>query len=122
MFDRPEAAEVVAEPVDDLPPATMIRSVRRDGGKIIVSGVTTDNGEIASVTVNGKPAKFMTSAPGVVDWTIAIGVPDWYAANNGYWRKTVLSLSVAIDPACASLFRKWIISMPTYPAPAKLSE
>src|SRR5262249_32381313 len=44
------------EPVDDLPPATMITSVRRRQGKLAVRGVSEDNGAIASVTVNGRPA------------------------------------------------------------------
>ncbi len=39
-------------PVDDLPPATIITSVRRDGGKLLVRGVSHDNGEIIAVTVN----------------------------------------------------------------------
>ena len=45
--------------VDDEPPATVITSARwsDDGKTLTVRGVTSDNAETASVTVNGKPAK-----------------------------------------------------------------
>ena len=62
-------------PIDDLPPATMIRSVRRERSKWIVAGVTADNGEVASVLVNGKSAALTATAPGVVDWTITLDAP-----------------------------------------------
>jgi hypothetical protein len=60
------------EPIDDLPPATMITSVRREGDKTIVRGVSHDNGEFKSVTVNGRPAKIVSSGAGVADWEIAL--------------------------------------------------
>jgi hypothetical protein len=62
------------QPVDDLPPATLITSVRRSGGKLIVRGVAEDNGEIASVSVNGEPAR-LTAAGGVMDWEITLVAP-----------------------------------------------
>ena len=60
---RVRAAEVegvefpqLLDPVDDLPPATIITSVRKEGGKLLVRGVTQDNGEVA--TVDGeRPAR-----------------------------------------------------------------
>src|SRR5262249_52655839 len=54
------------DPVDDLPPATMITSatVEKDG-KLHVTGITHDNGEIASVSVNGHPAKAVFAQPGL---------------------------------------------------------
>jgi len=63
------------EPIDDLPPSTIIRSIHRDNGKLTITGVTTDNGDIASVTVNGHAAKLTPSAPGVVDWQIQLDAP-----------------------------------------------
>ena len=44
-------------PVDDLPPATVITRVERRDGKLVVRGTTSDNGTVAKVTVNGRPAK-----------------------------------------------------------------
>ena len=61
-------------PIDDLPPATIITSVRRDGDKLIVQGVTHDNGQIAEVKINGQAAKTIASAVdgGVIDWEISL--------------------------------------------------
>jgi hypothetical protein len=56
------------DPVDDLPPATVITSVRRDGEKLIVRGVSSDNGEVAKVEVNGVPAKLSSVVPGMTEW------------------------------------------------------
>jgi hypothetical protein len=65
---------VLLDPVDDLPPATIITSVRRAvDGTLLVSGVSHDNGEVAAVTVNGKPATIVASHAGVADWKITIG-------------------------------------------------
>jgi hypothetical protein len=50
------------KPVDDLPPTTVITFA---SGRI-VRGTTIDNGEIKSVTVNGKPAKAL--APNFLEW------------------------------------------------------
>jgi len=63
------------EPVDDLPPATMITDCRREGAKLVVRGVSTDNGTIASVTVNGTQATITRNIHGVADWTATI-VPN----------------------------------------------
>jgi hypothetical protein len=63
------------EPVDDLPPATMIRSVRWEGLKVVVNGVSCDNGEVAGVTVNGLAAKLLGAGPGVVDWMVTVDAP-----------------------------------------------
>src|SRR5262245_55969135 len=38
------------QPVDDLPPATIITAAVRRGDKVIVTGITHDNGDIVSVT------------------------------------------------------------------------
>jgi G8 domain len=71
------------DPVDDLPPATVILSVQRKNGRLIVRGVTHDDGTVKSVSVNGKPATIMSSEPGVADWRIelpATGVQKLTAA------------------------------------------
>jgi hypothetical protein len=63
------------DPVDDLPPATIITSARRDGGKLHVSGISHDNGEIDSVTVNARAASIDSAAAGVVRWSITLEEP-----------------------------------------------
>jgi hypothetical protein len=45
------------DPVDDLPPATVITHVRREGGKLVVRGTTSDNGTVTKVMVNGQAAR-----------------------------------------------------------------
>jgi hypothetical protein len=62
------------QPVDDLPPATIITSIVRDGDTLTVRGVSHDNGEITRVTVNGKPAEVSASAVrgGVIDWHVSL--------------------------------------------------
>lgn len=64
------------DPVDDLPPATIITSVVRSGDKLRVSGISHDNGDIVSVTVNGATAKFVSNRIGVADWSIEVPVPS----------------------------------------------
>ena len=60
--------------VDDLPPASVITSVRRRDGKAIVSGTTHDDGDIVSVQVNGHDAALIAVTDGVVDWRAEIAV------------------------------------------------
>ena len=45
------------DPVDDVPPATVITHVRREGGKVIVRGTTSDNGTVKRVLVSGTEAR-----------------------------------------------------------------
>jgi hypothetical protein len=59
---------VLLEPVDDLPPATIVTSIRVEGDQIRVAGVTQDNGEVESVFVNGAKALVRSAAPGIVEW------------------------------------------------------
>jgi hypothetical protein len=68
----PVVFPTLLEPVDDVPPATIVRSVIRDGEKLIVRGVSEDNGEIERVVVNGVKAEMHQSAPGVVDWEVRV--------------------------------------------------
>jgi hypothetical protein len=60
------------EPVDDLPPATMITSVQAVKGGLLIKGIAQDNGEVAAVTVNGRPAKILSMHAGVADWEIML--------------------------------------------------
>jgi hypothetical protein len=60
------------EPTDDLAPATIITGAREAGEEVIVTGVSHDNGDIASVTVNGREARITSTSAGVVDWKIAL--------------------------------------------------
>jgi hypothetical protein len=66
------AFPALLHPVDDLPPATMIRSVREENGRLVVTGVTEDNGELAGASVNGQPARVIASGAGVTDWRVEV--------------------------------------------------
>ena len=69
----PVAFPQLLDPVDDLPPATSIQSARRAAdGRWHIRGLTCDNGEIATVTVNGQRAKILTQHAGVADWEIIL--------------------------------------------------
>ncbi|HSU67294.1 MAG TPA: G8 domain-containing protein, partial [Tepidisphaeraceae bacterium] len=59
-------------PIDDLPPATIVTSVRRAGDKLLVGGVTHDNTAVASVNVNGHAATIVGQRAGVADWEITL--------------------------------------------------
>ncbi|MGH7173112.1 MAG: G8 domain-containing protein, partial [Gemmataceae bacterium] len=62
------------DPVDDLPPATVITHVRAGGGKLVVRGTTSDNGTVKRVLVNGKEARAL--AANFTEWEIILdGVP-----------------------------------------------
>jgi hypothetical protein len=63
--DQSRAAEVsdvefptLLNPVDDLPPQTVITHIVTAGDKLRVRGVVADNGEVKRVLVNDQPAKF----------------------------------------------------------------
>jgi G8 domain len=45
------------DPIDDLPPASVILSVKKEGGKLLVRGTTGENGTVKRVLVNGVDAK-----------------------------------------------------------------
>jgi hypothetical protein len=61
--------------VDDLPPATIVTSVRRVADKLKVTGVTHDNGKIVAVTVNGHPAQIAAGPSGVANWSTELPLP-----------------------------------------------
>jgi hypothetical protein len=74
--ELPEVAfPTLLDPVDDLSPVTIVTRVRRGQGKLVITGVSHDNGPIASVLVNGRPAEFRSDRAGVVDWEAEIDPP-----------------------------------------------
>jgi hypothetical protein len=59
------------DPVDDLPPTTVITHVRRaDGGQVTVRGSTADNGTVKRVLINGTEAKAV--APNFTEWEVTL--------------------------------------------------
>jgi hypothetical protein len=61
------------DPVDDLPPATVITLVRRQNGKLIIQGTCSDNGNVVRVLVNGREAAALS--PNFATWEIALDGP-----------------------------------------------
>jgi hypothetical protein len=59
------------DPVDDLPPSTVITHVRRDGERIVVRGTAADNGPIERVQVNDVAAQ--ASAANFAEWEATLG-------------------------------------------------
>lgn len=60
------------QPVDDLPPATIITRIDQTAGRLKIFGTTHDNGTIKTVTVNGQPARIHSQQHGVADWSIEL--------------------------------------------------
>ncbi len=60
-------------PIDDLPPATVITHVQNDGDVIHVRGTSADNSNLARVTVNGRTATLLASTFG--EWKISLPLP-----------------------------------------------
>ena len=58
------------DPVDDLPPATVITSVSRANGKVTVRGTCADNGTVTNVMVNGQAAKSV--AANFAEWEVVL--------------------------------------------------
>jgi hypothetical protein len=58
------------DPVDDLPPVTVITHVRQAGGKLIVRGTTSDNGSVKRVSVNGQDARALE--PNYSEWEVVL--------------------------------------------------
>ena len=67
-------------PVDDLPPATVITSVTASGGKLLVRGTTSDNGEVKRVVVNGREARPL--APNFLEWEAEIDPSEKVSAHG----------------------------------------
>ena len=76
--DESRAAEVhdvtfptLLHPVDDQPPATVITQISRTKeGKVLVRGVSSDDGVIRTVVVNGRPAT--ATAANFAQWEIVL--------------------------------------------------
>jgi len=64
------------EPIDDVPPVTVMTAIRSAGPKLVVQGISHDNGRIEAVKVNGQSAKVVSRHSGVVDWTITLPAND----------------------------------------------
>lgn len=60
------------QPIDDLPPTTVITKVERRNGNVYIQGIAADNGTITKVVVNGQPAK--STAKNWSEWEIEL--PD----------------------------------------------
>ncbi len=63
------------DPVDDLPPATIITAVVRHGKELTIRGISHDNGEIQSIEVNDTAAEILDRSPGVIVWKLQLSVP-----------------------------------------------
>jgi hypothetical protein len=63
------------DPVDDLAPATLITSVQPlEDGRVLIRGTSHDDGEIASVKVNGTAAELHKVTDGVADWSATVKI------------------------------------------------
>ena len=58
------------DPVDDLPPTTVITHVVSKDGKLLVRGTTADNGTVTKVLVNGKEAS--ATRANFAEWEITL--------------------------------------------------
>jgi hypothetical protein len=58
------------DPVDDLPPATVITGLQRRDSKVLVQGTCSDNGSVTRVVVNGREAAAL--APNFATWEITL--------------------------------------------------
>jgi len=68
------------EPVDDLPPQTVITHVlKADQRKLRIRGTTSDNGDVKQVLVNGKPATSVRA--NFAEWEIVLDDPRPASAN-----------------------------------------
>ena len=103
------AFPVLLEPKDDLQPATMITSIRREGDKVVIRGVATDDTQIAKVIVGGQEAKITRQVSGVADWeaTLPAGVGEVSAksidtaGNSERWPHVIQA-----DPVVAKTARR----------------
>jgi hypothetical protein len=66
-----EAFPKPLDPVDDLPPATVITHLLKDkAGKLRVRGITADNGPVKKVMVNGREARAL--AANFAEWEVIL--------------------------------------------------
>jgi hypothetical protein len=84
--DQSRVAEVtgvefprVLDPVDDLPPATVITGVSRKEGRLLVRGTTGDGGTVRRVVVNGIEAK--PTRDNFAEWEVVVPSSDALTAH-----------------------------------------
>jgi hypothetical protein len=72
---RPKEEDFPAplDPVDDLPPATVITGVTRSAGRLLVRGTTSDNGTVTRVVLNGREARPLSA--NFAEWEAALDDP-----------------------------------------------
>lgn len=64
------------DPIDDHPPVTVILSVTRSNDNWLIRGLSHDNGDIATIQVNGQTAKVISTNAGLADWQVTISAPE----------------------------------------------
>lgn len=70
------------QPVDDLPPQTIITSVLpQKDGQLVIRGTTADNGDVKRVLVNGSEAK--ATASNFAEWEITLPKTAQLTASAG---------------------------------------
>lgn len=69
-YQSPQIETAKLNPIDKLPPITVITGFQKDGSKLIVRGTTSDNGTITKVLVNDKEAHALT--PNFGQWEIVL--------------------------------------------------
>jgi hypothetical protein len=85
-FQSPEIEVANLNPVDTLPPITVITHIRKDGNALVVRGTTSDNGALKRVTVNGTEAKVAANG----EWEV------WLSGTKaGAVKVTALAVDVA---------------------------
>ena len=92
LVTAPELASVSAssaefpaplDPVDDLPPTTVITHVvTSDPGQLTVRGTTTDGGDVKRVSVNGQEARPLR--PNFAEWEAVLAVPEGGLALSAF--------------------------------------
>jgi hypothetical protein len=65
----------LVDPIDDLPPVTVILSASLTTNGLRVRGVAYDNDEVKRIEVAGRDAKIVARGPGVLDWEITLAPP-----------------------------------------------
>ncbi len=83
------------DPLDDLPPATVITHVTRRNGKLYVLGTCSDNGPIQRVILNGHEAD--AKSPNFAEWEITLDAP------SGSTAATSLSIVAHAEDAAGNL-------------------
>jgi hypothetical protein len=63
-----EAARL--NPIDKLPPQTVVTQVRAERSRLLVRGNTADNGNVKRVLVNGQEARFLSGKHGAWEVTL----------------------------------------------------